>query len=132
MTDNIVEESEMDPESLEVPAEKRGRGRPKLSDDKPKLSKAASKKPELFALDSLAQKIQIAHLLLANLLKADYFNISDNEAKSLAKSAIEILNRYQLEYNSDFMLWLNFATAMGIVYIPRLKKYNDGKKVEKK
>ena len=132
MSDNIIEDAAIDPETLEPPTEKRGRGRPKLSDDKAKPPKATTKKPELFAIDSLAQKIQIGHLLLANLLKADYFNISDNEAKSLSKSVIEILNRYQVEYNSDFMLWLNFATALGIVYIPRIKKYNDGKKAEKK
>ena len=120
----------LDPETV-VPPEKRGRGRPRNDGDKVKPVKQSSKKPEPLAVDSLAQKIQIGHLLLANLLKADYFAITENESKSLAKSIIEVLNRYQVEYNSDFMLWVNFATALGIIYIPRIKKYNDSFKKDK-
>jgi hypothetical protein len=127
----IEEQAEgLDPETV-TPPEKRGRGRPRADGDKVKGVKQSSKKPEPLAVDSLAQKIQIGHLLLANLLKADYFTVTENESKSLAKSIIEVLNRYQVEYNSDFMLWVNFATALGIIYIPRIKKYNDSfKKVK--
>lgn len=120
----------LDPETL-PPPEKRGRGRPRNDEDKVNPVKKPSKKAEPLAVDSLAQKIQIGHLLLANLLKADYFTVTENESKSLAKSIIEVLNRYQVAYNSDFMLWVNFATALGIIYIPRIKKYNDSfKKVK--
>ncbi len=98
-------------------AAKRGRGRPAGSGKKEKPETQA--RPEISGkldLDSLNFTLFYAHALLAKATKTPELELDETEAKTLAQSAMNVMNHYNIKASQKAIDWGNFLLTAGIIY----------------
>lgn len=94
---------------------KRGRGRPAGSGNK----KEEQKRPETSGkldLDSLNFTLFYAHSLLAKATKTPELELDKTEAETLAKSAMNVMQHYNIKASQKAIDWGNLLLTMVIIY----------------
>lgn len=98
---------------------KRGPGRP------PKTA------PTL-AVDSLAPQIFGAHKILSVFLKDPLFEVSEAEAKNLARAIINVSEQYAIEFDPRLVAWVQLFGVSAAIYGPRVIVYRAKKAAQQK
>jgi len=114
-------------------AGKRGPGRPKGSGRKEE-NKAQEKLAVAggnLDLDSLNFTLFYAHALLAKAARTPEIALDETEAKTLATSAMNVMQHYNIKASQKAIDWGNLVLTMGIVYGGKFHAISERQKAER-
>lgn len=136
-SDNILPTGKIDPAEIDSAAAsgretvggKRKPGRPAGSGKK---EERKIETPGKLDLDSLNFTLFYAHSLLAKVSNTPEIALDESEAKTLAASAMNVMQHYNIKASQKAIDWGNFVLTAGILYAGKFHAISVRKESEKK